>query len=158
MQQRTTKATNMVGKLGQVGRISLLNVQKEKVGFFLLFLSSVLTGWSHFLILTADTAGFGEGIAECCPWASAALSFPAEADCCRSSMHTSALSLTAKSEKQMHHSCWGQQHNRLMKEGGSEEDDWGPYTEHQVKFLQRASGTTISPWSRITPRKWEDEM
>lgn len=53
MQQRTTKATNMVGKLGQVGRISLLNVQKEKVGFFLLFLSSVLTGWSHFLILTA---------------------------------------------------------------------------------------------------------
>lgn len=51
------------------------------------------------------TAGFGEGVAECCPWASAALSFPAEADCCRSSVHTSALSLTAESEKQMHHSC-----------------------------------------------------
>lgn len=78
---------------------------KREGGVFLLFLSSVLTGWSHFLILTADTAGFGEGVAECCPWAFTALSFPAEADCCRSSVHTSALSLTAESEKQMHHSC-----------------------------------------------------
>lgn len=62
MEQWTTKATNMVGKTCQVGRISLLSIQKEKVVFFLL-LSSVLTGWSRFWTLTADTASFGEGTA-----------------------------------------------------------------------------------------------
>lgn len=39
---------------------------KREGGVFLL-LSSVLTGWSHFLTLTANTASFGEGTAECCP-------------------------------------------------------------------------------------------
>lgn len=119
--------------------------------------SSVPAGWSHFLPLTADTASFGEGIAERCPWASAAHSFPpgqivVGAPC------TPLPFPSAESEKQMHHSCWGKQHNRLMREGGSEEEDWGPYAEHQGKFLQRASGTTTPMWSRITPRKWEDEM
>lgn len=117
MQQQTTKATNMVGKIRQVGKISLLSVQKEKVGFFLLCFSSVLTGWSRFLTLTADTASFGEGIAECCPWASAAHPFPAETDCCRSSLHSSALSLTAESQRKMHHSCWGKQHKGWWRKG-----------------------------------------
>lgn len=86
----------MVGIICQVGRILLVSVQKEKVGFFP-FLSSVLTGWSHILTLTAYTAHFGKSIAACCPRASIAPLFPAETGCRRSSLHTSALSLPAES-------------------------------------------------------------
>lgn len=50
----------MVGLTCQVGRILYVSIQKVKVMFSALFPSSVLTGWSHIMTLTAYTAHLGK--------------------------------------------------------------------------------------------------